>query len=187
MGGKIMKLKKIFVMSLLGLFLFVGCSNTTNTPSKKVEDFLAKYQNQDQDILTQLELTLDSDTEMDDDQKEDYKALMTKQYQNLTYKITDEQVEDDSASVDVEIEVYDYATSITKSKEYFDQHKDEFVSDDDDDATVSKAYIDYKIKEMKDVTDKTTYQITFNLTKTDGEWTVDDITDADRQKLHGLY
>ena len=43
------------------------------------------------------------------------------------------------------------------------------------------------IKEMKDVTDKTTYQITFNLTKTDGEWTIDDITDADRQKLHGLY
>lgn len=180
-------------MSLFGLLLLVGCSNTTNTPSKKVEDFLAKYQNQDQDVLTQLDLTLDSDTEMDEDQKKEYKALMTKQYQNLSYKITDEKVEDDTATVDVEIEVYDYATSITKSKEYFDQHKDEFLKDDDDndkdkdkDAS-NKAYIDYKIKELKDVTEKTTYQITFNLTKTDDEWTIDDITDADRQKLHGLY
>lgn len=199
-----MKLKKIFVMSLLGLFLFVGCTDTTNTPSRKVEDFLAKYQNQDNDVLTQLELTLDSDTEMNDDQKKEYKALMTKQYQNLSYKITDEKVEDETATVETEIEVYDYATSITKSKEYFDQHKDEFLKDDEDannedngnddsdtntgaDSAINEAYIDYKIKELKDVTEKTTYQITFNLTKVDGEWTIDDITDADRQKLHGLY
>jgi len=182
-----MKFKKIIIMLVIGLFIFAGCSDTTNTPSKKVEDFLAKYQNQDKDVLTQLELTLDSDTTMDAEQKKDYKALMTKQYQNLSYKITDEKQENDTATVEVEIEVYDYATSITKSKEYFDKHKDEFVKDESNDAATSKAYIDYKIKEMKDVTDKTTYQITFNLTKTDGEWTIDDITDADRQKLHGLY
>lgn len=179
-----MKIKKLLFI-FLGLFLLVGCTNTNNTPSDKVEEFLGKYQKLDDDVLTQLDLTLDSDTEMDEDQKKDYRSLMEKQYQNLSYKITDEKIEDDTAIVDVEIEVYDYQTSITKSKEYFDSHKDEFVKDENEDGT--KAYIEYKIKEMKDVTDKTTYTITFNLTKEDNEWVVDDITDIDRQKLHGLY
>lgn len=220
-----MKLKRIIAVSFIGLLFLVGCTDTTNTPSKKVEDFLAKYQKMDNDVLTQLEVTMDSDTEMDADQKKEYKALMEKQYQNMSYKITDEKVEDDTATVDAEIEVYDYATSITKSKEYYTSHKDEFAEDkatittpDDDtnknaktnddtatnnetttddntttdnnttdDVTGNKKFIDYKIKQLKDVTDKTTYTITFNLTKTDGEWTMDDITDADRQKLHGLY
>ncbi len=180
-----MKIKKILVACLC-LFLLVGCNDTTNTPSKKVEDFLSKYQKLDDDVLTQLDLTLDSDTEMSEDQKKEYRSLMEKQYQNLSYKITDEKVEDDTATVDVEIEVFDYQTSIKKSEEYFNSHKDEFITDDDEKGT--EKYIDYKIKNMKDVTDKTTYTMTFNLTKDDSnEWIVDDITDTDRQKLHGLY
>lgn len=177
-------MKKLLAICL-GVFLLVGCTNTTNTPSKKVEDFLGKYQKLDKDVLTQLDLTIDNDSEMNDDQKKDYRALMEKQYQNLSYKITDERIEDETATVDAEVEVYDYQTSITNSKEYFDKHKDEFKTDEDE--IGSKKYNDYKIKELKDVTDKTTYTITFNLTKEDGEWKLEDITDTDRQKIHGLY
>ncbi|MBO5414356.1 MAG: hypothetical protein J6A17_01880 [Bacilli bacterium] len=192
-----MKLNKIFIV-FLGLFLLVGCTATDNTPSSKVEEFMEKYQRLDDEVLTQLDLTLDSDTEMNADQKKDYRSLMEKQYQNLSYKITDEKVEDDTATVDVEIEVFDYQTSITKSKEYYESHPEEFkttegtdnnaTSSDDDNDTDLKNYIEYKIKEMKNVTDKATYTMTFNLTKNeDDEWVLDDITDTDRQKLHGLY
>ena len=189
-----MKLNKIFIV-FLGLFLLVGCTATDNTPSSKVEEFMEKYQRLDDEVLTQLDLTLDSDTEMNADQKKDYKALMEKQYQNLSYKITDEKVEDDTATVDVEIEVFDYQTSITKSKDYYETHTDEFKSKEednnvttDDNATDLKDYIEYKISEMKNVTDKATYTMTFNLTKDENnKWVLDDITDADRQKLHGLY
>ena len=179
-----MKLKKILAICL-GIFILVGCTNTNNTPSKKVEDFLSKYQKLDDDVLTQLDLTLDNDQDMSDDQKKDYRALMEKQYQNLSYKITDEKEEDDTATVEAEIEVYDYQTSVTKSTEYFNSHKAELVTDTDKDGT--KKFIDYKIKEMKNVSDKTKYTMTFNLTKNNGEWILDDITDTDRQKLHGLY
>ncbi len=204
-------MKKLLVICL-GLLLMVGCSNTANTPSKKVEDFLSKYQKLDDDVLTQLDVVMDNDTEMNDDQKKDYRALMEKQYQNLSYKIKDEKIDGDTATVDVEIEVFDYATSINKSKEYYDQHKDEFKQeedkakeeadkeDDKDDNAVEDAaedvkdkaeelkdYVEYKISELKNVTDKTTYTITFNLTKEDGEWKLQDISDTDRQKLHGLY
>lgn len=206
-------MKKLLVI-FMGLLLLVGCTDTTNTPSKKVEDFLGKYQKQDDDVLTQLDLTLDSDTSMDQNQKKEYKALLQKQYQNLSYKIKDEKIEDDKATVDVEVEVFDYKTSMDKSKAYFEEHKDELMNKDDkkeDNANTdtdtntnndnndnnnndnnnaiddAKAYIDYKISELKNVEDKTTYDITFNLTKKDGEWVVDDLSDADRQKLHGLY
>ncbi len=177
-------MKKV-VAIIVALLLLVGCTNTMNTPSKKVEDFLEKYQKMDDDVLTQLDVIVDNDSEMDDDQKEEYKALMEKQYQNLSYKITDEKVEDDTATVDAEIEVYDYQTTTVKAKEYFDEHKDEFVTDEDEEGI--KKYTDYRIKELKDVTDKITYTITFNLTKEDDEWKLQDITDTDRQKLHGLY
>lgn len=198
----------------MGLLLLVGCSDTTNTPSKKVEDFLGKYQKQDDDVLTQLDLTLDSDTTMDENQKKEYKSLLQKQYQNLSYKITDEKIEDEKATVEVEVEVFDYKSSMDKSKAYFEEHKDELMKDNKDDnkdnkdnkdndtntdnndnnnndnnnaIDDAKAYIDYKIQELKNVEDKTTYDITFNLTKKDGEWVVDDLSDTDRQKLHGLY
>ena len=51
----------------------------------------------------------------------------------------------------------------------------------------SAAYIDYKLKELKSVSDTTTYTLTFYLTKEDGEWKIDDLSDLDLQKIHGLY
>ena len=52
----------------------------------------------------------------------------------------------------------------------------------------SEKFIDYKIKQLKDVTDKAKYDITFYLSKDENdEWILDDISDSDRQKLHGLY
>ena len=68
-------MKKLFAICL-GLLMLVGCANTTNTPSKKVEDFLGKYQKLDNDVLTQLDLTVDSDADMSDEQKKDYKAYL---------------------------------------------------------------------------------------------------------------
>ena len=40
---------------------------------------------------------------------------------------------------------------------------------------------------MVEAGDKVTYTITFNLTKEDENWVLDDIGDIERQKLHGLY
>lgn len=184
MEGEIMK--KLLII-ILGAFILVGCSDTTNTPSRKVEDYLGKYQRMDDDVLTQLDVILDNDTTMDKDQKKDYKSLLIKQYQNLSYKITDERVEDEKAEVDVEVEVYDYQSSIVKSKNYFEEHKDEFMKEVEEDVDEAKAYIKYKIEELKKVGDKTSYDITFNLTKEDGQWVVSDLSDTDRKKIHGLY
>ena len=199
--------KKIIIFSSLLLLLLTGCGNNMNTPTEKVEEFLGKYQSMDSEVLTQLDKVIANDTSMDDTQKNDYKALMEKQYQNMSYKIKDEEIDGNEASVLVEIEVFDYANSIVESREYYTEHRDEFDdleigndgTDTDNDEmseegevvggavdTIS-SFITYKIKQLMDVTDKAKYEITFHLTKEDDEWVVEDLTDVDRQKIHGLF
>lgn len=218
MGGN--KMKKVLVAIILGLFLFVGCDNTKNTPTSKVEQYLGKYQKLDKDVLADLDNVLDKDENMSDEQKKEYRTLLEKQYQNLSYKIKKEEVKGNTATVDVEIEVLDYQTSINKSKEYYAEHQDEFKNDSKDkkdDKEESKendnnnvkeevtdkaeeakddiadtldniaSFIDYKIQELKNVDTTIKYDLTFNLTKEDGVWVIDDLSDDDRQKLHGLY
>ena len=175
-------MKKILLL-IVSIFL-VGCSTNMNSPSRKVEEFLSKYQTLDDDVLTQLQVIVDNDSEMNSDEKKEYIALMQKQYQNLSYKITDEDINDDKATVEVEIEVYDYLTSINKSKEYFSIHKDELVENKDE----AHSYIDYKIKEMKNVEDRITYIITFYLKKDKNKnWKVEDLNENDIKKIHGIY
>ncbi len=198
-----MKNKVLFLLSLVLFSIFmIGCGmDDKNTPTSVVEGFLGKYQSMDSEVLSQLDSIISNDTTMDDDQKKDYKTLMERQYQNLSYKIKDEEIDDDVATVVAEVEVFDYASSIDTSREYFKEHRDEFESDDSwngdlenengevvggvvDDLAV---FIDYKIKQLRDVTDKTKYDITFYLSKKDGKWILDDLNDSDREKIHGLY
>ena len=191
-------MKKILVCLSLFLLLAVGCTNTMNTPTKKVEELLGKYQKMDSTVLAQLDSVISEDVNMSDEQKREYRSLMEKQYQNLSYKVKNEEIKGNNATVDVEIEVFDYATSIAETRKYYSEHKDEFKDEEKDDDTVgekveeaidkSSKYIDYKIKQLKNVTDKKKYDITFNLSKDeDGIWKLDDISDIDRQKIHGLY
>ena len=188
------RLSKVLLSVLLVLFL-VGCGNMSETPTKKVEDFLGKYQSMDSDVMAQLDKVISDDGSMSDKQKKEYRGILEKQYQNLSYKVKDENINGDNATVDVEIEVLDYATAQAKAKKYYEEHKDEF-DDKDDNSLVEGAeesiekmasFIDYKIKQLQSVTDKTKYDITFNLKKENGKWKVQDLSDEDIQKLHGLY
>ncbi len=179
------KFQKIF-LSIAFIFLLVGCGNMMNTPTKKVEEFLSKYQTQDKEVLDQLDDVIQDAGTMVDDQKEEYRDLMKKQYQNLSYKIKDEKEDGDTAIVEVEVEVYDYGNAISNAETYLITNREEFLAEDQE-TIDSKKFLDYKIKQMKDVKDKVKYTINFTLTKKDDEWKLDDISDIDRQKLHGLY
>lgn len=213
-------MKKIFlsIIAIISMLLITGCGNDSmETPTARVEAFLSKYQKMDSEVLAQLDNIIAEDSSMNDDQKKEYRTLLEKQYQNLSYKIKDETITEDTATVDVEIEVFDYATSIQKSRNYYKEHQDEFMktketigeenildndgndttkdTEDSDDSSKetdglleeASEFIDYKLKQLKDVTDKIKYDITFNLTKIDGKWHLEDISDIDRQKIHGLF
>ncbi len=173
-------MKKIFLTIILFLVTITGCTTTTNTPTKRVEDFMSKYQALDSDVLSQLDRVVSNEATMGDDQKKEYTSLMKKQYQNLSYKIKDEKIEEDTATVTVEVEVYDYRSALNNAETYYASNKDKFTDDKD-------KYMDYKITEMKKVTDRKKYELIFTLFRENDEWSMDDITDSDRQKLHGVY
>ncbi len=188
-------MKKLFIIGCLSLFLLTGCGNDMS-PTGAVEKFMSKYQQMDSEVLAQLDKVVSEDSDMSDAQKSEYKTLMERQYQNMTYKIVNEEVDGDTATVDVEIEVFDYASSIEKSNQYYSENKEMFTDsshednvdrEDGDIIEVSSKYIDYKIEQLKSVTDKIKYTLTFDLEKNDDEWKVLEISDIDRKKLHGLF
>lgn len=166
-------MKKIFLIVILSIFL-LGCDNVMNTPSKKVETFLNRYQNLNTDVLEELDNMVSKDTEMNKKEKEEYKKLLEKQYQNLSYKIKNEEVDKQTAIVDVEIEVFDYNKAIINSRKYYLDNN-------------NKSYIKYKLEEMKKVSDKKKYEITFYLTKIKGIWEIENLREEDILKLHGLF
>ncbi len=177
--------KKILTGLLAVMIIFqVGCS-MNNTPTKRVEAYLNNYKTLNDDVLTQLDNVVEEDTLMTNDQKESYKDVLKKQYQNLTYTIKDEKVDGDVATVTAEIEVYDYYKFNKEQDSYYEKNSKDFV-DDNGNVSITK-YLDYKLDKMKTYTEKVKYTIDFTLRKVDKTWVLDDIDEQTRQKIHGLY
>lgn len=178
-------MKKIIVFLIMFCFLFTGCDNVMNTPTKRVEEFLNQYQKMDDKVLMQLDEILMEDTSLTEEQKVTYKEIMKNQYKNLVYTIKEETVDGDNATVKVEIEVYDYNKAILSSDNYLITNQQEFLNED---GTINnESFMDYKIKQMKDTNEKVKYTLELTLTKEEDKWKMDDISEIDRQKIHGIY
>lgn len=220
--------KLILCISCIMTILFLSGCSMDNTPTKKVENFLDNYKNQDEVVLTQLDEMVTSDGLMNDDQRTTYTDIMKRQYEDLTYEIKDEVIDGDTATVTVEIEVYDYYKINEEANQYYTEHPDEFANNDqnaDNNTDVSPAvsaeegarnameegvedaidgaeniiegatdvipdnskYIDYRLGRLNEANDRVTYTIDFTLTKVEEVWTLNEIDDVTRQKIHGLY
>ncbi|MBR3199641.1 MAG: hypothetical protein IKG27_06525 [Bacilli bacterium] len=164
-------MKKITLI-IIALLLLIGCKNTNNTPTSKVEEFFSSYQTLNKDVLNDLDNIVSKDKTMSKEEKEEYKVLLEKQYQNLSYKIKNEEIIKNKAIVDTEIEVLDYYTTIEKVKR---ENKNE------------KTYQKEKLDALKQVNTKTKYNITFTLIKEDNNWKLDSLEKDIIKKIHGLY
>lgn len=179
-----MKKKIIILVSLL--VVLVGCTITgsTTSPKRAVEDLFGKYQSLDNDVTKQLDDVIAGET-LTADQKSDYEELLRKQYQNLTYTIKDEVIDGDTAVVTVEIEVYDFGKTNKETEAYAAENEDKFM--DESNAISDNLYQDYKLNKLKSVTDRVKYTLDLSLTKKDDKWKLDELSDMERQKIHGLY
>ena len=177
--------KIILVVFSLLLFTF-GCENMMNTPTKKVEEFLSKYQKQDEVVLKQLDEVANNDNNsFNENQLKKYKELMKKQYKDLTYTIKEETIDGNNATVTVEIEVYDFNKALNNIESYYVGNPDEFKTDTGE-VDTSK-YMDYRLSELGKVTDRIKYTLNLTLSKHDKTWVMNNITEADRQKIHGIF
>jgi len=183
-------MRKVFsiIGIILVVFLVAGCScalfRSKTSPTRAVESFLGKYQSLDEEIMDQLDdVVIDED--LTSTQKDEYKAVMKRQYQNLTYIIKEEIIDGDNAIVTTEIEVYDFVKTQRDVDSYVEDHKTEF-EDENGDFSQEK-YMDYKLEQLKKEMSRVKYTIDFRLTKKDNEWELDDLTDTEREKIHGVY
>ena len=170
---------KKLVCFLLALFVLTGCGNMNNTPTKKVESLLNKYQSNDNEVISDLDDVLLLDTDLTENERNDYREFMKKHYQDMTYKIKNEKIDGDSATVDAEITVRSYANAVNSANNYRLSNADEFDEDN--------TFASYRLGKLRSVKDTETYTIVFHLTKVNDEWQVDPITSEDESKLNGLY
>lgn len=167
---------------LLAIGLFTGCSctaNMGNTPTKKVEEYLNKYQTNDDDVVSDLNDVLTNDVTLTDDERVSYSDFMKTHYQDMQYEIKDETIDGDSATVTAEVTVRNYADAINEANNYRLNNADEF--------TDTNTFANYRLDRLKEVTNTETYTITFYLNKEDDEWKIENLTDDDLRKLSGMY
>lgn len=177
-------MKKILIALVLTLTL-VGCeSSMDNTPTKKVEAFLNNYQMLNEDVLDDLETSINDMDNLNDNQREKYVDIIKSSYQKMNYTIKDETIDGEFATVTAQIEVVNHAKALDESNNYLEDNKDEFIVDDIYDETL---FMDYKLEKLKNNNEMIEYTIDFTLTKVDGEWVLDDITEEIRSKINGRY
>lgn len=175
---------KKYIYVALSLILLCGCE-LSNTPTKKTEEFLKKYQALDNAVLEDLEETVNNDTSLNENQKIMYQDIMKKHYQNLTYEIKEETVDGNKAIVTVEISVTDFKKVLDEANNYMNNNKEQF-NDENGNYSVVK-FNEYKLNKLKEAKDKVRYTLEFNLNKENDEWNIGTLNQSVYDKINGVY
>ena len=163
-------MKKIFVCLITILFItLTGCStNINNTPTKKVEEFLNRYQTLDSKVISDLDRVVEEEEKFNTSNREDYKELIKNQYKDMTYMIKNETINGDKAIVEVEITVKDYKKVMDEAEVYRNNNMQLFS--DELGNYKETMYIDYVIKQLKEAKDTVKYTLELGVTKKDKKW-----------------
>lgn len=183
-------MKKWFIL-FFSIFL-VGCGpvrDLSNTPTRKVEEYLNNYQTYDDNVFKDIYddvADIFNTTNLTDNEKDRYEKLMKKNYSDMTYEVKDEMVDGNNAIVTVEINVKDLAKVKEKSEEYLDNHKDEFQNEEG--LLDNNSFHKYLFEHFDKDSEMITYTLEFSLYKDEkGEWNLNPVTKEQKQKIHGTY
>lgn len=159
----VIKMKYLkYLLIIIPIISLTAC-HLANTPTSIVEDYLTKYQKLDKDVEKEINDVVENSA-VDDSDKERYKKVIEKGYQNLTYKIKDEKIDGNLATVEVQIEVLDYKKIVNNSD------------------------ITTRIDELEKASENINYTINFELSKDDsGNWILNAPSDSDLKKIQGMY
>lgn len=174
-------------LTVIFIILLSACSlMQTNTPKERVRELLDKYKNQDTNIVSKLDDVIS--TEYTGNYKERYKELMLNQYKNMEYDITDEIIDGNTAIVTVDITVYNYGSTIENANEYLRNHEEEFYRENSETKEVDREkFMEYKLNLLEGTNDRKTYTLEFTLTKENDEWKLDNLSNENISKLHGIF
>ena len=82
-------------------------------------------------------------------------------------------------------EVTDYTKVMSDADKYLEENKDTF---NDEEGKYDKTlFTKYRLDKLKEAKDTVKYTLDMTLTKVDDEWQLDDLSDIDEKKIHGMY
>lgn len=177
------KLLKVIVFSLV-FSLMVGCGCMKKTAKGAVEDYLSQYKNLSANVIGDMDNVINNENLTDKD-KEKYREVLKKQYQDLKYEVVNEEYNGDTAKVDVKIKVYDLYKVQKEADEYLNNNTNEFMENG---VYNSDLFMSYKLDKMRDAKDMVEYNITFSVSKDeDGNYKVINVSNDTTLKIHGIY
>lgn len=177
---KIGKLLTVVVV----LLSLVGCGCMKKTAKGAVQDYLNQYKNLSSNVINDMDTVINNEN-LTDNQKEKYRDILKKQYQDLKYDVVSEKYDGDNATVEVKIKVYDLYKVQKDANDYLTTSGDEFKQNG---VFSNDLFMNYKLDKMKKTIDTVEYNIIFNVTKDDkGNYKVTDLSNSDLEKIHGVY
>ena len=107
-----------------------------------------------------------------------------KNYFNENGSVEFENINGEMATVTVDVDVYDYYKVESDVASYISSNQNEFS--DNGIYNANKGLM-YKIDKLSTASDRVTHTLVFHLTKVDDKWTVDNLSNEDLEKIHGVY
>ena len=175
-------MKKLFVSLgvLLSGLVLTGCSLTRSTAGDAVKLFLDQYKNLSSSVLSDLENVISNCQALEPF------TILKKQYSDIKYEITDESYNGDVATVEAKVSVYDLYKAQSNAANYLSDHQNEFL--DENGTFDDSKFLDYKLEQMKKMSDRVEYTVTFEVIKDeDKKWQVKELSETDLEKIHGVY
>lgn len=173
---------KKLILVLISTILLIGC--TSNSPTKRTEEFLTKYQSLSDEVMSDLDLSAETEN-LGSTYTNTYKDVMKRQYQNMKYEITNETVNGDEAIVTAKVTVYDLYKTRGESQTYMSTNPTEF--NDELGVYSQDKYREYELDKMLKTDYTIDYTIDFYLEKVDDTWTMRELSNSQKEKLHGIY
>ena len=174
------------ILTVLSIIILTGCTtlDISNTPTKKVEEFLNKYQILDEKVLNELDNVIDEKTNLNEENKKEYREIIKKQYKDMQYTIKEEKIDGNEATVTTQIIVKDFTKIINEAENYKRQNIKEFYENETYNDNLYKKYL---IEKLKDAKDRVTYTLELKVHKQNKKWTLDPITEEIEDKILGIY
>ncbi len=174
-------MKRIIILLLL-VFGLCGCS-INNTAKGTIELYFQSYNELSNEVLNDMNKVVESEN-YTAEEKELYKDILKRQYQDLKYEILSESYNGDTASVSAKIEVYDYYSVQKQAQDYLKNNINAFYKDGKYD---NNKYLNYKFNLLKNTEERVNYNIDFNLVRENDLWVLKEILPSDLEKIHGIY
>ena len=166
-------MKKLIII-ILGLFI-CGCTKTD--ARYEVENYLNKFKNHDEAVISSLDEILNNN-DIDEEDKQLYELVMKRQYTDLEYQVKEERYNGDVAYITVLIKVYDYEKSKNDALE-------EIKNNSEYDNSEKKMHL--VLKKMDEEDKRIEYTLDFKVNYQDDKWVLEKPDNTILEKIHGIY